>query len=68
MTTNVSTLSTGIAPAAPSFFSNAFKTLRAYYTAEMTRRALANLTARELEDIGITAADIDGIARRGAGL
>lgn len=68
MTTHANAISTGMAPAAPSFFSTALKALRAYYTAEMTRRALANLTARELDDIGITAGDIDRIARRGAGL
>lgn len=47
--------------------NNAYLHLRAQYIAAQTRRALSQLTARELDDIGLTHADIDRVARKVAG-
>lgn len=40
--------------------------LSAWNDARVTRRVLSHLTARELDDIGLTRADIDAVSRRGA--
>ncbi len=42
-----------------------FGTLSAWNDARVTRKSLSRLTARELDDIGLTRADIDLIALRG---
>jgi uncharacterized protein YjiS (DUF1127 family) len=69
MTSHTHTASTGFAlPKTDGGFAFAYRTLRARYVAYKTRQALSQLTARELDDIGLTAGDIDRIARRSAGL
>lgn len=45
-----------------------WRSLRARFIANRTRAALSTLTPRELEDVGLTSADIDRMARRAAGL
>ncbi len=42
-------------------FTSMFGTLAAWNDARMTRNALAKLSDRELDDIGLTRADIDAI-------
>ena len=51
-----------------SYFTMLYRTLRARYVAYKTRQALLGLTARELDDIGLVAGDIDHVSRRSAGL
>lgn len=41
--------------------ANLFGTIAAWNDARMTRNALAKLSDRELDDIGLTRADIDAI-------
>lgn len=41
-----------------SFFATAFSAVATWNDARITRKALSKLTARELEDIGLTFADI----------
>lgn len=43
-------------------FSNAFGAVAAWNDARVTRKALLALSARELDDIGITRGDIEAIA------
>lgn len=43
-----------------------FGNVRAWNDARVTRNSLNKLTLRELEDIGLTRADIDAVAQRGA--
>lgn len=47
-----------------SFFSNAVATISAWNDARITRKSLSKLTARELDDIGLTVGDIEKIAGR----
>jgi len=52
------------APAAgiiSSFVVRAFGALQTWNDERITRKALSKLTARELEDIGLTYADVDTI-------
>ncbi len=44
-----------------SYVSDAFGTFAAWNDARVTRNALTKLSARELDDIGLTYGDIDGI-------
>ena len=46
------------------FFTNLVGTFAAWNDARNTRDALTKLSARELEDIGLSLGDIDDIARR----
>ena len=52
------------AGAITSFFINMFSTVAAWNDARITRKSLSKLTARELDDIGLTYGDIDAIATR----
>lgn len=45
-----------------SVFSGLFSAVAAWNDARVTRNALSRLTDRELDDIGLTRADIDAIA------
>ena len=49
--------------------ANLYGTLAAWNDARMTRKSLSKLTARELEDIGLSLSDIDNMnwTRRSAG-
>lgn len=47
-----------------SFFVNLFGTVAAWNDARITRNSLSKLSARELDDIGLTYGDIDTIATR----
>lgn len=49
-----------------SFFANLFGTVAAWNDARVTRNSLSKLTTRELDDIGLSRADIDVIATRSA--
>lgn len=49
-----------------SFFTNMFAAVAAWNDARITRNSLSKLTARELDDIGLTYGDIDAIAERSA--
>ncbi len=44
-----------------SFVANVAGNLAAWNDARVTRKALSKLSARELEDIGLTYADVDNI-------
>ncbi len=46
------------------FFGGVFARLSAWNAARRTRNALSQLTAHELEDIGLVRGDIDSIADR----
>ena len=48
------------------FFARTFGAVADWNDARITRNALSKLTARELDDIGLTAGDIDAIAKRAA--
>ena len=47
-----------------SIFTNAFATVAAWNDTRVTRKSLSALSARELEDIGLTYGDIDLVATR----
>ena len=47
-----------------SFFVNMFGTVAAWNDARITRNSLSKLTARELEDIGLSYGDIESVATR----
>ena len=47
------------------FFANITGTIAAWNDARITRNSLSALSARELEDIGLTRGDIDAIATQG---
>ena len=49
---------------AVSFFVNLFGAVAAWNDARITRKSLSKLTARELDDIGLSYGDIDEIAAR----
>lgn len=49
-----------------NFVANTYGTIAAWNDARITRNSLGKLTARELEDIGLSFADIDLIAARKA--
>ncbi|PWR03943.1 primosomal protein DnaI [Meridianimarinicoccus roseus] len=69
MLSHAHTVSPGFALGqSPAALGRLIRRLRAQHVAYKTRRALARLTQRELEDIGVTLADIDRVARRSAGL
>jgi uncharacterized protein YjiS (DUF1127 family) len=59
-----------VAHHAPSAWGDRLSALSARFNAwndaRVTRRMLSGLSARELDDIGLTRADIDTVARRGA--
>lgn len=46
------------------FLANTFGALAAWNDARMTRKSLSALSARELEDIGLSYADIEAVANR----
>ncbi|WP_420858237.1 DUF1127 domain-containing protein [Marivivens marinus] len=46
-------------------FMNAAETLRAWNDARVTRKALSQLSNRELDDIGLCRGDIEDIAQKG---
>lgn len=48
----------------PAFFINMFGAVATWNDARVTRKALSKLTARELDDIGLTYGDIEAIATR----
>ncbi len=48
-----------------AFVARFFASLAAWNDARVTRNALSKLSARELEDIGLSYGDIDNIATRG---
>lgn len=47
-----------------SFFSRILGSVRSWNDARVTRRALSQLTAEELDDIGLHRGDIERVARR----
>lgn len=47
-----------------AFFVSIFAAIAAWNDARVTRNALSKLTARELDDIGLTPGDIDVISAR----
>ncbi|WP_439154973.1 DUF1127 domain-containing protein [Yoonia sp.] len=47
-----------------SFIARVFSTIAAWNDARITRKSLSKLSDRELDDIGLSAADIDMIATR----
>lgn len=47
-----------------SLLVSAFAAVAAWNDARITRKSLSKLTARELEDIGLTVGDIDAVATR----
>jgi uncharacterized protein YjiS (DUF1127 family) len=54
------------ASAIPAFFVNMFGTVAAWNDARITRNSLSKLSARELDDIGLTYGDIEQVANRTA--
>ncbi|WP_443089951.1 DUF1127 domain-containing protein [Yoonia sp.] len=46
------------------FFVSAFGAVAAWNDARVTRNSLSKLSARELDDIGLSAGDIDNISER----
>lgn len=52
---------------AESPFARLRRAIRAHLVARRTRAALRKLSARELEDVGLTPRDIDRVASRVAG-
>jgi uncharacterized protein YjiS (DUF1127 family) len=57
-TRSVTALNAG---AISSFFANVVGSVAAWNDARITRKALSKLTARELDDIGLTLADVSAI-------
>ena len=55
--------STTVAARISGVFHSAIETAVSWNDARMTRNSLSSLTNRELEDIGLTRADIDLVAR-----
>lgn len=51
---------------AGNVFVNMFSAVAAWNDARITRNSLSKLSARELDDIGLSFGDIDEIAKRGA--
>lgn len=51
-----------------SFFSAALETMARWNARRATIKALRGLSAHELNDIGLSQADIDAMSRRGEGL
>lgn len=47
-----------------SFFVSVFAAVASWNDARITRKSLSKLTARELDDIGLTYGDIEAIATR----
>lgn len=47
------------------FIAQSFAALKDWNDARITRKALSQLSSRELYDIGLNEGDIDSIARRG---
>lgn len=47
-----------------SLIARGIATLTAWNDARVTRKSLSKLSARELEDIGLTFSDIDSVATR----
>ena len=56
------------APRGEGLFARLSRVLRAHLEARRTRAALRDLSPRTLEDVGLTPADIDRVARQVAGL
>ena len=48
------------------FFANMFSAVAAWNDARITRNSLSKLSARELDDIGLTFGDIELVANRTA--
>lgn len=48
-----------------AMIASLFGTVRTWNDARITRKSLSKLSARELDDIGLTRADIDLVATRG---
>lgn len=63
-TTRSSIAPTGLANGIGSLFVSAFGTASHWNDVRRTQRALSQLSDRELEDIGLTRADIAKVARR----
>ncbi|MCG3268004.1 DUF1127 domain-containing protein [Yoonia sp. I 8.24] len=59
--TNLATSSI-LAGRVASFFHQSFNTAMQWNAARITRNSLSKLSARELDDIGLTFADIDAVA------
>jgi uncharacterized protein YjiS (DUF1127 family) len=55
--------STSVAARITSVFSTASQAIVSWNDARLTRQSLSSLTNRELEDIGLTRADIEVVAR-----
>lgn len=55
----------GLSAGKPSFFANIVAAYAAWNDARITRSALSKLTARELDDIGLSYGDIEDVATRG---
>ena len=51
---------------AGNVFVNMFSAVAAWNDARITRNSLSKLSARELDDIGLSFGDIDAIAKRSA--
>lgn len=49
-----------------AFITRGFAAVTAWNDARVTRKSLSKLSARELEDIGLTFSDIDSVATRGS--
>ena len=49
-----------------AFINRGFDAISGWNDARITRKSLSKLSARELDDIGLTIADIDMIATRGS--
>ena len=47
-----------------TLFTNMFSAVAAWNDARITRKSLSKLTARELDDIGLSYGDIENIATR----
>nr|WP_037293056.1 DUF1127 domain-containing protein [Roseobacter sp. CCS2] len=54
----------GLSAGKTSFFANIIASFTAWNDARVTRNSLSKLTARELDDIGLSYGDIEKIATR----
>ncbi|WP_370318222.1 DUF1127 domain-containing protein [Salipiger sp. IMCC34102] len=50
-------------PRTPRAMGYVFSSIAAWNDARVTRKALSKLTTRELDDLGLTRADIEDVAR-----
>lgn len=65
---NSASAGSGLAAPLQSGFAAFFAGFTKQVNYRKTRKLLSNMTARELEDIGLTFGDIETVARRSAGL